>query len=116
MRTALEIALEKTKDIPPAPSEEERRKAYEEETKTCLNCQWLRQEDEGYSEWTVLGYQADCMFGLNSFNSEHRNHDDKNLVGKDCEFFTRGSRLEICMGEGEKEASIRDWIKLLGKT
>lgn len=79
----------------------------------CTNCKFLRKQDEGYSAWTVLGYQADCMFSLNSFNSEQEdNHDRCNKFAAECEHYTEGPCLEIRMGDGEPHVSIRDWIRL----
>ena len=83
--------------------------------KTCLNCQWIVQQDEGYSNWTVMGYQATCMFGLNSFNSDDKDHDARNVFAEECSHFEEGIRLEFDVDCEDVDVAIRDW-KALVKT
>lgn len=111
MKTAAEIAMEKALLIPndPEPVVDSNRK--------CTNCQWCKMEDEGYSEWTVTGYSASCMFGLVEFNSEvESTHDRLNLTAVNCPHFTDGYPLHQSLsGEVENTQEITDWIRIVCK-
>jgi hypothetical protein len=81
-----------------------------------MNCQWLCETEEGYSSWTVMGYQADCMFQLNSFNSDDEDHDKKNEYGATCPHFTKGIHLYKSLEDAEEnqtDKAIEDWIALV---
>lgn len=84
----------------------------------CFRCIFLHRQDIGYSNWTVTGQEARCLFGLTSFSEEYGEAKDNPSIRKGYERFAEfcphhieGSGLySDCDGE-EQHQEIYSWIK-----
>ena len=77
--------------------------------KSCDDCKWLVRQDTGYSNVTVEGCDADCIWGVNP----HLPHDwwygeDKKIIVTDCEWFKAGDQACFDVDGDVRVADIED--------
>lgn len=88
-----------------------------EEKKSCASCIFCTHKDYGYSNYTVLGTNVECLFGLMSSDDE----DEAKLAAavataETCPHFTPGTGMYLdCDGEDD-EAQRKAWIEQYVKT
>jgi len=75
--------------------------------KKCDKCRYFLCEDEGYSNYTVEGWTAHCLLGLNpGFPSDRWYGEDSNLgFAEQCSSYTEGEHttLDVERLQGDAE-------------
>jgi hypothetical protein len=85
----------------------------EQNERTCIECKFCMQQDYGYSNYTVEGTNARCLFGLvGEFDTgEERQVEAAKQVCQGCPHFSQGTGLYFDCDGDDINQSIADWIK-----
>lgn len=86
--------------------------------RVCTNCIFCRQEDYGYSNWTVEGTTVSCLFGLigqyegTSFPNEAEKIAQERAasVAENCKTFRAGTGLYFDCDREVVGANIAAWV------
>lgn len=85
--------------------------------KICTNCIFCRQEDIGYSNYTVVDTEIHCMFGkfepYKAWSNIKVNQINKQWAEKaaaNCKAFKEGTGLYIDCDHVEEDKNIEHWI------
>jgi hypothetical protein len=74
----------------------------------CTDCKYCVEQDNGYSNYTVEGTEADCLLSKNpDFPSDRWYHEDEALnYASECASFTKGDSVHF---DVEGETTVEDY-------